>query len=68
MAKAKYYTSWENMPLFLDIAALSILIGKSYESTRQLVQHGKIPAVKVGAEWRISKEEIRKFLTKEETA
>ena len=67
MSKLKFFTDWKDVPLLLDIAALSILIGKSYESTRLLVAAGEIPAVKFGTEWRIKKSEIMKYLGEEES-
>ncbi len=55
-------TSWDEVPVMFDIPVACILTGRTYESVKKLCQQGKIPAFKVGQEWRFEKETFRQWL------
>lgn len=48
-------TDWDSVPILIDVAMAATIIGKSYEATRRLAAKGRLPATKVGSEWRIDK-------------
>lgn len=62
MAKAKYITDWSDVPVLIDVALASRILGKSYNRVRMLCANGKLPATKVGSEWRIEKGKLLSFL------
>lgn len=55
-------TSWEEVPLVMDIPYLCRLLGRSQESIKQLCQRGQIPAFKAGKEWRIDKTALQAWI------
>ncbi len=62
LTRRKYVTDWNDVPVVIDVAYVANIIGMSYENTRRLIKNGDIPAVKVGLEWRISKEALMAYL------
>lgn len=63
MAKqTKYITNWDDVPVVVDLAYISLLLGISNEFARQLVSKGTIKAFKVGKYWRIKKEDLKSFI------
>ena len=52
---ARPITDWDEVPVTMDVALTATIIGKSYEATRRLAAKGRLPATKVGSEWRIDK-------------
>ena len=61
--KKKFVTSWDEVPVIIDVPYLAHLIGCSYENARKMCQYGKIKAVKVGDMWRIRKEDIIEYMS-----
>lgn len=62
MRKPKYFTSWEDVPIILDIATAALILGMPYETVRKYVQNGTIPGSKVGTLWRITKKSLMEYL------
>ena len=62
MLRKKPITSWEQVPLILDLAQISMLLGIDNETARRKCVSGEIPAKKVGKFWRAEKNEIRRYL------
>lgn len=54
-------TSWADVPIVLDIPYVAQLLGRHPETIRQQCVAGKLPAIKIGSEWRISKEGLIKM-------
>ena len=57
MKRAAYspITSWDEIPLILDIPLICRMLGRSYENVKKMCQRGQLPAFKVGKEWRFNK-------------
>lgn len=62
MKKIATITSWDDMPLVFDLPIMCRLLGRSYENIKQLCQQQKIPAFKVGNEWRFEKDAIQGWM------
>lgn len=62
MRKPKCFTSWDDVPIILDVATVALILGMPYESVRKSVQNGIIPACKVGTLWRITKKSLMEYL------
>lgn len=61
MAKQKIVTDWNDVPLYMDLPYLSMLFGYSVECLKKKAQVGELPAAKIFGEWRISKEDAKKY-------
>mgnify|MGYP000307418166 CR=1 FL=1 len=64
MKRAAYspITSWDEIPLILDIPLICRMLGKSYEGVKKMCQRGRIPAFKAGDEWRFEKADIQNWI------
>lgn len=60
--RTKFITNWDEVPIVVDLAYISVLLGISNEYARQLVRDGIIKAFKVGKLWRIKKEDLKSFI------
>lgn len=68
MPKIKgYIYNWDEVPLIIDLPYAARLLGCSVQLIRKNCQDGKIPAFKIGAMWRIRKEDMIAY-TKERYA
>lgn len=61
MAK-KIPTSWDDVPLVLDIPYIAFMLGLSNERVRQLLANGSIKGIKIDKIWRINKADLMSFL------
>lgn len=61
MAK-KIPTSWDDVPLVLDIPYIAFMLGLSNERVRQLLANGSIKGIKIDKIWRINKADLMLFL------
>lgn len=52
------FRSWDDLPLLLDVATLSILTGLGNQRIRQLCNSGELPAFQVGSKWLVEKEDF----------
>lgn len=68
MPKNKYVTDWSQVPVVVDVPYVSVMLGIHPNTVKKYLRTGIIKGFKVGAEWRICKEEIAAFMGKEETA
>ena len=62
MPKQRTFTSWEEIPVVFDLPVACVLTGRTYENLKKLCQQGKLPAFKVGNEWRFEKETFRRWM------
>ena len=53
--KTRPPTTWKNLPVIMDSELVSIVLGLSEVQIRTLAREGKIPAFKVGNQWRFEK-------------
>ena len=61
------YKSWDELPLLLDVAVLSILTGLGDQRIRQLCKSGELPAFQVGKKWLVEKEDFIAWKDKRKT-
>lgn len=57
-----YITNWDDVPVIIDVRYATALLGLSRTTVLKLLQNGDIPAVKFRRQWRIDKENLRKFI------
>nr|DAP28552.1 MAG TPA: Pyocin activator protein PrtN [Bacteriophage sp.] len=57
----KTVTNWDDVPLYMDLPYVSMLFGFSVECLKKKAQKGIFPAKKMYGEWRISKEDAKKY-------
>lgn len=62
MRKFAVITRWEDIPLIFDIPIMVRLLGRSYDSVKKMCLQGKIPAFKIGNEWRFDKETVQRWM------
>lgn len=55
-------TNWDDVPVIIDVRYAMALLGLSRTTVLKLLQNGDIPAVKFRRQWRIDKENLRKFI------
>lgn len=53
---------------WLTMREVAKILGVSYPTIARMVQQGKIPAVKVGRQYRISPEQVKRFIAVNTTA
>ncbi len=54
------YLTWGDVPALIDLEQASVLLGLSVESVRRYCVTGDIPAVQIGKQWRIDKQNLMK--------
>ena len=64
--KPNYFTSWDDVPIVMDIATAAKILAVPYESLRSKVQRGDFPASKVGTLWRVTKTALMQYVGEEE--
>lgn len=57
----KVITNWDDVPLYIDLPLLATLWGFSVDCLKKKAQSGILPAKKMYGEWRISKEDAKKY-------
>lgn len=58
--KQNLYLTWSDVPALIDLEQASVLLGLSIESVRRYCVTGDIPAVQIGKQWRIDKQNLMK--------
>lgn len=61
--KNAVYTSYDELPLLLNVKQLADLLGVSYSSAYELIQEDDFPAVRIGKRIVIPKDELRKWIS-----
>lgn len=54
----KTYTDWEQVPVFMTVQEVCILLRRSDESVRQMVKSGKLKAITEGHKFLITKQSV----------
>lgn len=55
------YKDWDDLPLIMGLAEISVLTGLGPERIRQLCAKGEIPAFRVGKLWKVEKNDLRQW-------
>ncbi len=61
--KNTVYTSYEELPLLLNVKQLADLLGVSDSSVYELIQEDDFPSLRVGKRIVIPKDELRKWIS-----
>ena len=61
--KNTVYTSYEELPLLLNVKQLADLLGVSESSAYELVQEDDFPSVRIGKRIVIPKEELHQWIS-----
>lgn len=56
------YTDWSDVPLVLTLQQAAKVMGAHRNTIMNMIKDKRLAAVKVGREWRISKDEIMRYL------
>lgn len=59
--QAGFY-KWKDVPLFIDVPMAMRLLGLSRPTVLKLCKTGVLPAGKIGTDWRIDRDELRKYI------
>lgn len=62
--KAFSARSWSEMPVYLNLYEVAIILRVHPERARQMIQKGIIPGNKDTGKWLVSKEKLQQFLEK----
>ena len=66
MKKTAPIVGWEQVPVIIDLPYVAVILGANPEVIRRYLASGKIRGFKVGREWRITKDELMKFVSGKE--
>ena len=55
-------TTWNDVPIVMDLPMASRIVGLSYECLKKRAQRGDFPAYKEGKQWRVNKAALRKHV------
>ena len=55
-------TEWSRVPVMMDVAMASVILGKNPDTLRRAILRGDFPARKVLGEWRIRKDDLMAYL------
>ena len=61
--KKSIYTSYDELPLLLNVKQLADLLGVSGSSVYELIQEDDFPSLRIGKRIVIPKEELREWIT-----
>ena len=61
--KKAIYTSYDELPLLLNVKQLANLLGVSDSSVYELIQEDGFPSLRIGKRIVIPKEELREWIT-----
>lgn len=62
MKMTKQFTSWEQLPVILDIPQVACLLCLHPNTVTRLCRTGKLTGRKIGREWRVNKESVMNFM------
>lgn len=65
--RQKMLTSWDSVPLCVDVPFVSNLLGIKPDTIQKMCADGRIKATKIAREWRITKTELKRLLGEEDT-
>jgi hypothetical protein len=63
MKKQQTITSWEQVPIVIDLPFAARILGQSIETLKKRSQRGELPgAFKAGRDWRVNKNALRNYV------
>jgi len=63
MKQPQIITSWEQVPVVIDLPLASRILGQSIETLKKRSQRGELPgAFKAGRDWRVAKDALRNYV------
>lgn len=66
MKMTKQFTSWNQLPIILDVPQVACLLCLHPNTVTRLCRNGKLTGQKIGREWRINKSSVMQFMNYEE--
>ena len=60
--KCSLITSWEQVPIIMDLPLAAKILSKTYDNLVKRSKSGTFPAFKVGKEWRVTKDDLIKYI------
>ena len=60
--KPRPITSWDEVPIVMDLHFASRILGKGADALRKRAQKGTFPAYKEGSSWRITKDSLQEYI------
>lgn len=58
-------TNWNDVPLIMDLPTVSSLVGLNPNYLAILARKNELPAFKVGDSWRVDKEDLLCYISKQ---
>lgn len=69
MKSTKFYTSFDDLPIIMDLPMVAILVGLSLDRLRTLAREGKFPAWKLSEnQWRVCKDDLLAWINERKRA
>jgi excisionase family DNA binding protein len=62
MKRTDEYTRWEDVPLTLSTPEAAKLLRVHRNTVMAMIDDGRLPAVKIGRNWRINKSDVMRLL------
>lgn len=62
LRKVSIHTDWLDVPVLLDPAGVSIILGCKYQTVVKALQQGRLPGQKVLGAWLVRKDELMAHL------
>lgn len=60
--KCSLITSWEQVPIIMDLPFVGKILGKTYDNLVKRSREGAFPAFKDGKEWRVTKDDLIRYI------
>lgn len=56
------YTSWDQVPLVMNLQVAAIILERSIDSMKKQSQSGEFPAFKCGGVWKVTKDDLIAYI------
>lgn len=56
------YTSWDQVPLVMDLQVAAIILSQSIETMKRRSRSGDFPAFKCGSDWKVTKDDLMAYI------
>ena len=60
--RQKTISNWNEVPLCVDMPWILAILSVTLQTATKLLKNGDLLGVKVGREWRVTKEELQRYL------
>lgn len=67
MARVRPITSWDEVPIVMNLDMAARILDVSYEALKKRCQLGKFPGFKAGELWRVEKETFRDYIKSQQS-